>query len=223
MLGILGMNIDITDLKEAVEMRDLLINEIHHRVKNNLQMIISIIRLEESDTCHDEEQRAVFSDIINRIEAFSMIHERLYKAGVNNAINVSEYLHGLVEQIVYGSNIKDIELVFDFNVPDIDPNTVITLGLIINEIVTNSLKHAFTGEEPHRLELSLNRSGDVIDVIVSDNGPGLPDGFEVEKCSSLGFLMMITFVEQLGGQLAWDSSPDGCTFSFSFPIKKTET
>ena len=218
LLGILGMNIDISDLKESLNEREMLLKEVHHRVKNNLQMIISIIRLEESKHASDVEAQAVFKDIIHRIEAVSMIHEKLYMIDSKNVLHIDEYVKELVEHIVSGINPATLEVVYDLSAPDIDMNRIIILGLIVNELVTNSVKYAFNTEGIHRLTLSLHSDERTISVIVADNGPGLPSDFRHEECSSLGFRMMNVFAAQLGGRLQWESSTAGCTFHFSFPI-----
>lgn len=223
MFGILGMNIDITDLKEAVVMRDMLLKEVHHRVKNNLQMIIGIIKLEESELCEGSDGCEALDDIIHRIEAVSMIHERLYQADINNIIHVSDYLRSLVEQIVEGHKIQNLELKFDLDEPEVETDKIILLGLIINELVTNSLKYAYNIEGRHSLELQIKENDDLIFLSLSDSGPGLPDGFKDKISKSLGMRMIYAFVQQLNGRLEWDSSTGGTTFNLSFPAKKTET
>ncbi len=220
-LGILGMNIDITDLKEALNIRDMLVKEVHHRVKNNLHMINSIIQL-ESARIPDGESSAVLDDLVSRIEAVSLVHEKLYTTGNNNLVHTADYIRDLVDHIISG--VRAGNVMVDYNLDDIDLETdrIIILGLIINELVTNAVKYAFTGEGRHVLKLSMKKKNNEIIIVVTDDGPGLKTGTEKEPRGSLGFKLMDVLSEQLGGKLERQSSPAGCSNSLVFPVKKAE-
>ena len=215
--GILGMNIDITDLKEALNARDMLLREIHHRVKNNLQMIISIINLEAANPCNDGLQK-VFSDLVARIEAVSLIHEKLYKTGSNNLVHSADYLRDLVEHLVTAVNSKDIQVVFELEDVELEIDKIILLGLIINELVTNSIKYAFDEEGNNLLFVSLEKKDGELQVVISDNGPGLPEGLEPSSCTTLGLKMVGVLGAQLGGGVEMNNSPEGFSVFIRFPL-----
>ncbi|MDC7125611.1 MAG: sensor histidine kinase [Spirochaetales bacterium] len=218
-LGVLGVNIDISDLKQSLSYRDMLIKEVYHRVKNNLQMISSIVRLEAGRSYIDEDTRKVFDDIIYRIDAVSLIHERLYKIDAKTGLSLDCYLKDLVEYIVSGMNAEELELIFRLEEVYTDPDVMIAVGIIVTELVTNALKYARTEEEVSRLEIVLKRKDEKNVVInVTDNGPGLPQDFETKELKSIGFTLVMALVEQLSGSIEWNSEHNGTTFTFDFPV-----
>jgi len=217
-LGILGMNIDITDLKEALNSRDMLLKEVHHRVKNNLQMIISIINLEASHSCH-EEQLEVFEDLIHRIEAVSLIHEKLYTSGSNNLVHSADYIRELIEHLISSVSPDDIQVVYELEDIELGVDRIIVLGLIINELVTNSAKYAFSKPGSHLLFASLFEKEGEIEAVISDNGPGLPEDFDLERCNSLGFRMIHVLAAQLEGSVEMRNAPEGFSVFIRFPFK----
>ncbi|MBI9107914.1 MAG: PAS domain S-box protein [Spirochaetales bacterium] len=216
--GILGMNIDITDLKEALNARDMLLKEIHHRVKNNLQMIISIINLESSHPCCDEGA-GILADIISRIEAVSLIHEKLYATDSNNLVHSADYLRELIDHLVSNITTADIQVVFELEDVVLAIDRVLVLGLITNELVTNAVKYAFTSPSGNILFVTLEEKDDEITVVIADNGPGLPDGFDLESVRSLGFRMINVLAEQLGGGVEMKNAPEGFSVFIRFPLK----
>ncbi len=202
-LGILGMNIDITDLKEALEARDMLLKETHHRVKNNLQMIIGILNLEALH-CLDPEQKTVFTDLINRIVSISIIHEKLYKTESTNIIHSAEYIKDLTDHVMQtfkpeGNSFENLKA--DYNLADIElgVDLGINLGLIVNELITNSMKYAFSENRENRIRVSLYRKDENIVLEVGDNGPGIPDSFDFQKGDSLGLKLIHKLTGQING------------------------
>lgn len=215
LLGVLGMNIDITDLKEALEMRDMLLKEVHHRVKNNLQMISSIINLESLNVADDKE-KALLADLISRIEAVSLIHEKLYLTD-SNIIHAADYIQDLVDHIVSGVDAEGIIVDYRLEDAELGLDVIITIGLIINELVTNAVKYAFNDEGRHFLGVSFRKLDNEIEICVSDNGPGFKTEESV-KSTKLGLKMMDIFAEQLGGKITRDCSSGGCKCFLRFPL-----
>lgn len=216
--GILGMNIDVTDLKEALNARDMLLKEIHHRVKNNLQMIVSIINLEAENTNSDGADE-VFADLVARIEAISLIHERLYTSENNNIVHSADYLRELIDHLVSGINNADIQVVYELEDIDLGIEKVITLGLITNELVTNALKYAYAGPGDGLLFVSMEQAEHEISVVIADNGPGLPDDFDITRSASLGYRMIHVLAEQLGGRVETNNAPEGFSVFIHFPVE----
>ena len=220
LLGILGMNIDITDLKEALQMRDMLLKEVHHRVKNNLQMISSIINL-ENENLNSKKEKAILNNLKSRIEAISLIHEKLYLTE-SNIINSADYIQDLVDYIISGVDVDGIILDYKLENIEINLDVIIILGLILNELVTNSVKYAFRDEGRHILGISFSKIDDKAELVVSDNGPGIDEGSSKAQGTKLGLKMMDVFAEQLDGELLSDCSSEGCRFILRFPLKKAE-
>jgi PAS domain S-box-containing protein len=216
--GILGMNIDITDQQEALDARDMLLKEVHHRVKNNLQMIISIINLEAENTSCDGADE-VFADIVNRIEAISLIHERLYASENNNIVHSADYLRELIDHLISGVQNTDIQVVYELEDIDLAIDKVITLGLITNELVTNALKYAFEGPGSSLLFVSMEQKDDGITVVIADNGPGLPVDFDMKRSASLGYRMIHVLARQLSGSVETSNAPEGFSVFIRFPLQ----
>ena len=217
--GILGMNIDITDLKDALNARDMLLREIHHRVKNNLQMVLSIINLEAS-TCRHSEDEAFFDDLISRVEAILLIHDKLYRTNNNNIVHASDYFRDLIDHLVAGVTSKNIQVVYELEDVDIEIEKIILLGLIVNELVTNSIKYASAPERENLMFVSLEQKAGEMQIVISDNGPGLPDGLDPSCSCSLGLKMVNVLVDQLGGRIEMNNAAEGFSVFIRFPISQ---
>ena len=191
-------------LKESNSKNEILLSEVHHRVKNNLQNIISLILLKETSTDNVNEKE-MLKDISNRIRTISLIHEQLYSTGEFEKINVSDYFQELVHHFGYLlANIDDIEV--DMNVNDIWLNleTVIPLGIIFSELVTNSIKYA-KNDQVLKLSIQLSKDSDAnFTFIFEDNGLGYTE--EKLKYQGLGMRLIHSMVRQLHGQIEIDPS-----------------
>lgn len=206
-------------LEDALEEKEILLREIHHRVKNNLQIISSLLRL-QSVKSGNEEIRSLFLDSQSRVLTMALLHERLYKSETISNINLREYFQDLVRNLFYSYGVRE-ELV-GFRVETdpciIEPERLIPCGLIINELVSNSLKYAFpegrkgeifvglTTQEPTELLLT-----------VKDNGVGLPLGFDYLKADSLGLQLVRNLSAQLRGKFELINQ-GGIEFRLRFPI-----
>jgi PAS domain S-box-containing protein len=205
---------DITDrkmaedkLKELVNEKEFLIREVHHRVKNNFQTIISLLSLQEQNITN-KSVLDEFSIIKSRIKAFAIIHDKLYQSDNLKQILLSEYISSLVQELfqTYKSTQSDIK--FEMNIQDnlsLTLNNAIYLGLVINEIITNSFKHAFPVEHAGAGIISISaHSGhnDTIMLIISDNGIGMPTDTETQKNKTLGMSLIHLLIEkQINGTL----------------------
>lgn len=209
---------------EIVKQRDeieILLKEVHHRVKNNLQIINSLINL-QSNYVNDEKSTELFREIRNRIRTISLIHEKLYKSKDYRKINIKEYIHMLVENLIatYSFN-KTIDLKLDLEVQYFNLNTIIPLGLMLNEIISNSFKYAFNENKEGLIEIKLNKSSidDEFTLIIGDNGTGYDDALFKTDASTLGLELMKILSEQLNGTIEKIHKP-GTYYIITFkPLK----
>ena len=195
---------DITEIKQAEEMRrkDILLKEVHHRVKNNLQIISSMLRL-QSRKFTDKETIEAFKKSQNRAKSMAIAHEKLYQSSDLENIELSSYIETLTKYLLntYGCDPENIKI--DIKIKNItqDIDTAIPLGLIINEIVSNSLKHAFTD---HKGEIIVEIVPDVDGqymLTIRDNGIGFPEDLDFMNTDSLGMQLVVSLVEQIEGSI----------------------
>ncbi|MGD0283344.1 MAG: histidine kinase dimerization/phosphoacceptor domain -containing protein [Dissulfurispiraceae bacterium] len=192
---------DITERKKAEKEKDTLLQEIHHRVKNNMQVISSLLNI-QARTIEDKQLRAVFEDCKSRIKAMSLVHEELYQSKNLSQIDVKHYLDALLQGLSYSLRKKaDIRLKESFDDIFFNIDTAIPCGMIINELVTNSFKHAFRERAEGEISVALQQENGIFNLTVKDNGAGLPKGFDASKTSSLGLQLVHTLTEQLDGTI----------------------
>ena len=184
--------------------KETLLKEIHHRVKNNLQIISSLIRL-RSNSSKNLEIKNIYNGIEGRISAIALIHEKLYDSDKYSVINFGDYINNLIYNIFNSYDIENnrVHFIKKFDCIDMNIDTVIPCGLIINELVSNCLKHAFPKGKGGKIKISLTRINEKnIEMIVEDNGVGLPSDFDLTNLNSLGLQLVKNLVEtQLQGQI----------------------
>lgn len=219
-----GIVEDITERKEAEEMlktslveKEILLREIHHRVKNNLQIISSLLNL-QSRHIKDEPALDMFHESRNRVRSMALVHEKLYRSDDLANVDFCEYIRSLGRHLFMSYGINSTAIDLDVSVRDVflDINTSIPCGLIINELISNSLKHAFSGREQGKICVVLRseRNGK-FKLVVSDDGVGLPKGLDVTQTESLGLQLVTMLVEQLQGTLNLDNN-EGTSFEIVF-------
>jgi PAS domain S-box-containing protein len=224
---------DITERKTAEEQikdslaeKEVLLQEIHHRVINNLQVIRSMIKL-QSEFVKDEQQLEAFQEIRNRLKAMSTIHEKLYQSKDLARIDYNEYFKDLVNSLfrVYGVNVSKIKPHVEVQDVSLDLDRGISCGLIITELVANSLKHGFSVDDTGTIKLVLKRGEEQnqIKLIVSDSGSGFPDNIDYNNTDSFGLQLVITQVNQLEGTIELNREvKSGTEFIISFNLEKEE-
>jgi two-component sensor histidine kinase len=189
--------------------KEWLMREVHHRVKNNLQLVISLMNIQAS-SLKDELALNAFEEIRSRIHAISLIHQRLYRAQADVTwINMREYIAEIVNFLQDGlAPGHRIQFRVDVESFDVDVSQCVPVGLILNEGVTNAIKYAFPDDQDDHLiyrptiEVKMNKHGDdSVRLVVADNGIGLPSGFDPEKADSMGLLLIRNLSLQLNGQL----------------------
>lgn len=204
-------------LQHTLEEKKILLKEIHHRVKNNLSIISGLIGL-QIDTTGDEEARRVLQDSQSRIHSMATIHDKLYQTDSLSAIPLDSYLKELIEAIHKTfNNVNDsVSLLFDIEPVEISINKAVPCGLLVNELVVNAFKHAFKPGKKGVLEISLKKKNYELELIITDNGPGLPADFNFNGTSSLGSMLIDTFSAQLEAQTEILDDKNGAAFKFTF-------
>jgi len=206
------------EIKKSLREKEQLLKEIHHRVKNNLQVISSLLSL-QSGHSQDRPTLEMLRDSQNRIRSMAMIHEKLYQSEDMSEIDFGRYIVDLTTQMLgtYGVDSSLIELKFTGENVFLGLDISIPCGLIINELVSNALKHAFpNGKEGQiRIDLQSDANGK-FNLIVSDNGVGMPKGLDFNNTRTLGLQLVNTLVNQLDGTIELDGR-EGVSFRMSFP------
>jgi len=200
-------------LRTLLDEKMILLKEVHHRVKNNLQIINSLLNL-QSRYISDEKTLAAIRESQNRIRAMSMVHEKLYQTEDISDIDLGEYIRFLAESLFqfYGAKMQKITLTTD--IPDIhaDINIAIPFGLIMNELISNSLKYAFPEGNKGEVVINIRREDHTLKVVYKDNGIGIPADLDWRNTRSLGLRLVRSLVEQLNGKIELDKSA-GTVFS----------
>jgi|GEM_PF-1418280 len=240
-IGIVGIMLDITKRKKAEEAllktENIRKKEIHHRIKNNLQVISSLLSL-QAESFNDEKVKEAFQDSQNRVISMSLIHEELYKTGTGNieTFDFKAYVRKLANELLrsYVVGNENIHLKLDMESISLGMDTGIPLGIIINELVSNSLKHAFPGRRCGEVRIKLHRTDSSQSkgcsrhpgscenpeflLTVSDDGIGFPENIDFRHTSSLGLQLVNLLVEQIGGSIELKSEK-GTEFRLKFREK----
>jgi PAS domain S-box-containing protein len=206
-------------LIEALEEKALLMNEIHHRVKNNLQVISSLLYL-QSVYISDPNLIEILQNSRNRVEAMALLHEKIYQSKDIKSFNFKSYIEKIAEQLVNQYAITSLDIVLKTNIENIrlDIDQSILCGLIVNELITNALKHAFRGFKKGKIEISINEDEGTVNLSIKDNGRGLREDFIPSKNATLGIQLVARLVKQLEGELLLGSG-EGTEFKITFPKK----
>jgi PAS domain S-box-containing protein len=211
---LLASFIDITKRKNAENLiksslneKNILLREIHHRVKNNMQIISSLLNLQTRYT-NDEEAVSILKESQNRVRSMAMIHQKLYQSKDLSHINFVDYIQSLVSNLFYSYNIKEAQITPVLEIENVNLNmeTAVPCGLIISELISNSLKYAFPNEMKGNIHIKLKSVDDKYELIISDNGIGLPADFDFNKLESLGLLLVNNLIEQIDGKITINKS-----------------
>jgi len=208
-------------IRASLDEKVLLLREIHHRVNNNLQIIISLIKL-QIRAVEDTEMKQVLSEMRNRVQAMSLVHEKLYRSESLSSIDIAEYTRFLATQLFafYGVDHRRVALLTEMEKSLLDIETAIPLGLIINELISNALSHAFPGDRTGTITISSHLTGDMVSLIIADDGVGMNPDYDWRGGASLGFRLVNSLVDQLDGTIEKKTGP-GTTFNILFPRKTT--
>lgn len=204
-------------VKSSLAEKETLLREVHHRVKNNLQVISGLLNL-QSHYIDDERVRAIYRESQNRIKTMALIHEELYQREDLARINLAEYINGLARNLMVSYSMESgrIRLIMDLEDVDIALDTAVPCGLIVNEIVSNSLAHAFPDDRPGRIKINFKTLDPMrYELVIQDDGIGLPPDLNVKETKSLGLRLVSILSEQLGADLEIERD-GGTTFRLIF-------
>lgn len=226
-LGVFVSVHDITLIKENEQIirnqlkeKEVLLREIHHRVKNNLQVIVSLIGI-QTRAMNDDGSIMALKDISNRIRAISLVHQRLYTTGDLTRINLRGYLQYLVLSLAafYHIDTRKIEIIQDVPDVELDLDTMTPLGLLLNEIIANVFLHAFPEGQEGICSITGNFDGMTLSLIIKDTGVGMPDDFDLESISSVGLSLVRLLSSQLQGSVRFFRENGETSFIISIPIQ----
>jgi two-component sensor histidine kinase len=224
-IGAINLLVDVSEckraekrLKASLAEKEVLLKEIHHRVKNNLQVVSSLLYL-QSRKLHDDAARAIFAESQGRICSMALAHEQLYRSKNLSDINLADYVRTLVSHVQRTFMAPEVapKCRLDVEAVMLDIEKVVPCGLLITELLSNALKHAFPDGRSGTIDIAFGRKGDGMELSVADDGIGLPADFDVHAPLTLGLQLIAALVEQLDGTLSVESR-GGAQFSVSFPV-----
>jgi len=222
---LIGVARDVTERRRTEEQlrtwlreKDVLLKEIHHRVKNNLQLISSMLSL-QAGRIRDPAVAAIFTESQSRLRAMALVHENLYRSRDLGSVRVAGHIEALCAYLYRSYSVDPEQIGLDLQIPDVmlDLDRSIRCGLIINELVSNAIKHAFPGGRTGRVSVRLDAMPDgCYSLVIQDDGVGLPRGLTPGNSESLGLQLVSDLSEQLGGILTVNRE-GGTTFTLRFP------
>ncbi|MEI6522188.1 MAG: histidine kinase dimerization/phosphoacceptor domain -containing protein [Bacteroidota bacterium] len=219
---VIGYGVEVTEFKNqelllsnSLEEKETLLGEVHHRVKNNLALVIGLIEM-QGNTLYDEGLKFQFNSIKNRIYAMSLIHEKLYKSSNFAKLGLKSYIEDLIRNLSSSFNSNDsTSLNFDIEEIFVNMKIAIPIALIVNEAVTNAYKYAFKDTVNGILTVQIKSVNEKIYMQISDNGPGISESIDLSKIKSLGFKLINIFVRQIKGSIEYIKKP-GLTLQITF-------
>jgi two-component system, sensor histidine kinase PdtaS len=221
-VGRRGSNRDVTEkiideqkIHRLLEEKELLLREVHHRIKNNMTTIASLLSLRSQDV-KDDKAREILEEAYNRVATMMLIYDSLYRGGDYHTIDVKEYLSTLIERLreTFGEEDR-IQIECTLDDISLDAKTAFPIGIVVNELITNAYKHAFPENREGTITVELSKRKDSLDVWVQDDGIGIPEKFidrpkeEDENDKGFGNTLLHVIAEQLGGELAGESGERG--------------
>jgi PAS domain S-box-containing protein len=216
---------DITERKKAerkvaasLQEKEVLLTEIHHRVKNNMAIVSSLLRLQSRYSSNSEIKR-LLKDSRNRIKSMALVHEKLYESESLSNVNVQGYVKELATHLLDTYTTKKIRVLHEIDDIELDIDHIIPMGLILNELLSNSIEHAFSGVKSPEIGINLSASEGVANLIYSDNGAGLPKELSLQNAQSFGLKIVSMLPSQLKGSINLDET-NRARFTLSFPTTK---
>jgi two-component sensor histidine kinase len=211
-----GVDISFKSLAEAeakvrknLEEKETLIRELYHRSKNNMQVVSSLLMLHGTELT-EERSKAIFTDVINKIGSMSLVHQKLYESRDLSNIDMADYVRDLVQLLMAGYGVPPGKVDLAVNIESISMliDTAIPCGLVISEIVSNSLKHAFPGSRTGRIDIEMKKAEEgTVELRISDNGVGVPPGFVPSENGKMGMQTVFTIVtHQMQGKIDFSSN-----------------
>jgi two-component sensor histidine kinase len=204
------------NMKASLKEKETLLAEVHHRVKNNLAVISGLLNL-QMHSANNDYTRNVLLDCKNRVSSMALIHEKLYRSQSLAEINLHSYLPDLVKEIRNSFEEYQEQIDVQLTVPDVflTVSEAIPCGLILNELVTNSFKHAFPDKKNARIAITVRKTENELHITVSDNGKGMQKTIDPKKGETLGLILIQSLADQIGGKYHF-SNQNGTQFALTF-------
>lgn len=202
--------------------KDLLLKEVNHRVKNNLQIVMNLLASKSVYLSSESAQQAIL-DSQSRVRSIAIIHDQLYKTDNITQISIFLYINELVDSFYdfLGSDINNVEILCEIDDFMLDVSQAIPIGIILNEMVTNALKYAFPHQQQGTITILVKKVNAFVEVQISDNGVGLPMNFTLSNVNTLGINLLEGLTAQLGGSLRFENK-NGLTILLRFPLKSPQ-
>jgi len=206
-------------IQSLLEEKDLILREVHHRVKNNMNTMKSLLFL-QSQTVDDPHVSMALQDAGNRLQSMYVLYEKLYRSSSFNEVSLVDYIPALIDEVLdIFPNSPMVGVETHIAPISVDTKIVSTLGIIINELITNSMKYAFRDRTEGTLAVTVENQGDSLQMVVQDDGPGLPESVGFENSNGFGLMLVGNLAKQLRGELAIERT-GGTKIILQFPWKK---
>ena len=202
------LQLSLTDITERMETekqnealleeKSVLLKEVHHRIKNNMVTIEALLNL-QAEACDNTQTKKVLMNAVGRVVSMRVLYEKLYRSDNFSRVDSGDYLTGLLDEIVSIFYEKSVQVTKRIENFAISSRNIIPIGILINEIITNSMKYAFDSQENPEIVVEATKNDQEITILLKDNGPGLPDGFSIEKSESFGLKLVSILTRQLKG------------------------
>ena len=204
-------------IKSLLSEKELLLKEVHHRIKNNMNVVMGLLSL-QSDTLKDPSAVSALQDSRNRVQSMMVLYDKLYRSNDFRAISAKEYITALISEVMVNFPNRervDVETRIDDIV--LDAKILSPVGIITNELITNTMKYAFTDRDSGRMAVSFSIKGGHATLIVEDNGIGIPESVNIETATGFGLQLVNILAEQLEGSLRIERE-DGTRFVLTFRV-----
>lgn len=207
-------------IARSLREKETLLSEVHHRVKNNLQIVHSLLDMQTANV-EDKQARDALVDSCNRVRSMAQIHQSLYQSEDIAKVDFANFCEGLISSLfaAYNIDIERIRVVTKLAEVELAIDQAVPCGLIANELISNALKHAFPGGHCGEIHVATRKDEkDIVELSVSDTGRGLPSGFQIGQDNGLGLQLIELLVDQIGGTLCIETSK-ATTFTITFAIR----
>lgn len=207
------------EIKNLLEEKDLLLKEVHHRVKNNMNAIVALLALQVGSV-ENEKAAEVLNDAQNRVLSMMEVYDSIFVSANYNELHLNHYLSTIVDRIPHIYNVynKNVKIEKDIEDISVNPKISFPVGIIVNELVTNAYKYAFTGNKNYTLKITaVKKVPKLIEIKITDDGEGVPEGFDPDSIETFGLKLIRMMIKQIGGRISFEQK-SGVSWIIDFPV-----